>query len=105
MQRDSRHNLVQELKTHFDSNHELALVLAPEGTRSAVSEWKSGYYHIAKAAGVPIVCGYLDYEKRQVGIGPIIDDLNDFEKVKDTIRRFYSEVSPRIPENYNPNFI
>ena len=97
--------LVDQLKIEFDKTDELALVLSPEGTRKRVDKWKSGFYYIAKNANVPIVCGYLDYKNKEAGIGPVIKDLSDFEKTKDTIRDFYRNISPKIEANYNTEFL
>lgn len=102
--RASKLNMVDQLKLQFEKLDELALVISPEGTRKAVEYWKSGFYHIAKGANVPIVCGYLDYEKKQAGVGPIIYDLSDFEAVLHTMREFYRNISPKTPENYYPDF-
>jgi 1-acyl-sn-glycerol-3-phosphate acyltransferase len=102
--RNSNMNLVDQLKEQFDKTDDLALVISPEGTRKRVDKWKSGFYYIAKGANVPIVCGYLDYAKKEAGIGPIIHDLEDFEKVKKTIRDFYRDVEPKFKENFNTEF-
>ena len=45
-------------------SEELVIMVTPEGTRSAVKKWKTGFYHIALGADVPIVVGYLDYKKK-----------------------------------------
>ena len=102
--RKSNTNLVDQLKERFDNEEELALVLSPEGTRKRVDSWKSGFYYIAKGANVPIACGFLDYEKKIAGIGPIITDLSDFDEVKRTIRGFYKTIKPKFPENFNTEF-
>ncbi|MEO0700245.1 MAG: acyltransferase, partial [Pseudomonadota bacterium] len=54
----------------FERRKELALVIAAEGTRKTDGKWKSGFYNIAKAAGVPIVLAYADNEKRTIGFSP-----------------------------------
>ncbi|MFY0673306.1 MAG: 1-acyl-sn-glycerol-3-phosphate acyltransferase [Bacteroidia bacterium] len=102
--RNSKMNLVDQMKTQFDKTKDLALVISPEGTRKWVDSWKSGYYYIAKGANVPIVCGYLNYEKKEAGIGPIIHDLENFDDVKHIIREFYRGVPAKFPENYNKDF-
>ncbi|MBI1185143.1 glycerol acyltransferase [bacterium] len=102
--RSSKFNMVEQLKEKFVQTEELALVISPEGTRKAVPTWKSGYYYIAKEAGVPIVCGYLDYKKKVAGIGPVVSNLADFDEVKSTLREFYRGISPKFSNNYNPDF-
>ncbi|MGB0432248.1 MAG: 1-acyl-sn-glycerol-3-phosphate acyltransferase [Bacteroidia bacterium] len=102
--RNSKTNLVDQLKEKFDEEKQLALVISPEGTRKRVDAWKSGYYYIAKGAGVPIACGYLDYEKKEAGIGPIIYNLENIDTVKSEIREFYRNVPGKFPEFYNADF-
>jgi len=103
--RDSKLNLVEQLKIQFDKTDELALAVSPEGTRKRVDSWKSGFFYIAKEANVPIVCGYLDYKKKIAGIGPVIYNLDDFETVKSTIREFYRNIPAKNPAFYNPDFV
>ena len=61
---------IQQLKDEFARRAELNLVIACEGTRKSDGKWKSGFYNIAKAAGVPIVLAYADNEKRTIGFAP-----------------------------------
>ncbi|MDJ0978240.1 MAG: lysophospholipid acyltransferase family protein [Erythrobacter sp.] len=61
---------IQQMKEEFARRTELNLVIATEGTRSSDGKWKSGFYNIAKAAGVPIVLAYADNEKRTIGFSP-----------------------------------
>lgn len=102
--RNHKLNLVDQLKERFDSAEELALIISPEGTRKPVKQWKSGFYYIAKGAGVPIVCGYMDYATKRVGVGPVIRDLEDLETVKSQIREFYRNITPKFKEGYIVDF-
>lgn len=61
---------IEQMKAEFERRKELALVIAAEGTRKTDGKWKSGFYNIAKAAGVPIVLAYADNEKRTIGFSP-----------------------------------
>lgn len=67
--RTRKANTVEQMKAEFDRRKELALVIAVEGTRTSDGKWKSGFYNIAKAAGVPIVPAYADNEKMIIGFG------------------------------------
>jgi 1-acyl-sn-glycerol-3-phosphate acyltransferase len=104
VERSAQGNLVETLRQYFDQNDELALVIAPEGTRKAVERWRSGFYHIAFSAGVPIVCGYLDYGRKVAGFGPIITDLGNYQDVLAQMRHFYATIKPKDPNGFNPNF-
>lgn len=52
----------------FDKADSLYLAIAPEGTRSKVDHWKSGFYRVALAAGVPLGLAFIDYARREVGV-------------------------------------
>lgn len=67
--RTRKANTVDQMKAEFERREELALVMAVEGTRTSDGKWKSGFYNIAKAAGVPIVPAYADNDKMIIGFG------------------------------------
>ena len=75
--RRSPHGIVEQMAQRFADADELVLAIPPEGTRSRVEYWKSGFYEIAKAAGVPIVLGFLDYGAKEGGIGPSLRPSGD----------------------------
>jgi 1-acyl-sn-glycerol-3-phosphate acyltransferase len=68
----------------------LQLVVPPEGTRSKVHYWKTGFYHIAQAAQVPIVMAYMDYSKKISGLGPVFHPTGDLEADMLSIKAFYA---------------
>jgi 1-acyl-sn-glycerol-3-phosphate acyltransferase len=72
--------------------------LAPEGTRTRTDHWKTGFYHIARAAEVPIVLAYLDYGTKQVGIEGVITPGDDIGEVFEQLRGFYAERRGKHPE-------
>ena len=55
-------NMVDQMIAEFKKRDTFMLTIAPEGTRGKVREWKTGFYHIAVGAGVPLVCGLMDYK-------------------------------------------
>lgn len=69
----------------------IALVIAPEGTRSKVPYWKTGFYHIAMEAGVPIGLGYIDCVTKTLGVGATLQPTGDMEKDFEVIREFYAD--------------
>jgi 1-acyl-sn-glycerol-3-phosphate acyltransferase len=91
-------NYVGQVAEEFERRDQLALVIAPEGTRGPVSKWRSGFYHIAVEAGVPIVPAWVDYEKRTGGIGEPIEPTGDFERDLRTIAEFYRRVMSDHPK-------
>ena len=68
----------------------LQLIVPPEGTRSKTRYWKTGFYHIATAAHVPIVMAYMDYARRISGLGPVFYPTGDLEADMLTIKAFYA---------------
>jgi len=73
-----------------------------EGTRSWVPKWKTGFYHIAKGANVPLIMGFVDFKKKEVGVGPLFNLSGDFEKDMTQIQEFFKGKTPRHSSNYNP---
>ena len=77
------------------------LAITPEGTRKRVTKWKKGFYFIAQKAEVPIILSFLDYGKKEVGIGPILDVSGDIEKDFKTIEDYYRGMKGKYPEMFN----
>ncbi len=76
----------------------LQLVVPPEGTRSKVRYWKTGFYYIAHGAGVPIVLSYMDYARKVSGIGPVFHPTGDIERDMATIKAFYAPFKGKNPD-------
>lgn len=96
--RSASHNVVSDVAAEFARRDQMVLAIAPEGTRRKVETWKSGYWHIARAAGVPIVPVGLDFARRAAVIGPPrypTDSLTDDEA---EFRRFFAGITPKRPD-------
>lgn len=98
--RHQSRNMVSQMADAFAAAESLALVVPAEGTRSYVAHWKSGFYHIARTAKVPIVMGYLDYARRRGGFGPALQLTGDVRQDMDVIREFYADKVGRYPEKF-----
>jgi len=68
----------------------LQLIVPPEGSRSKVRYWKTGFYHIAVGAQVPIVMAYMDYSQKISGLGPVFQPTGNIEADMQTIKAFYA---------------
>ncbi len=90
-------NYVEQVAAEFAARDELALVVAPEGSRSSSGEWRSGFYHIAQAAGVPVVPAWVDNATMRGGIGPAIWPTGDYRADLARIAAFYRSVMPDHP--------
>jgi 1-acyl-sn-glycerol-3-phosphate acyltransferase len=102
--RSGAHNVVQEMIDELRKRDELVLVIPPEGTRRRAETWKSGFYHIARGANVPVVPGYLDYRRKRGGLGPAIHLTGDVKADMDAIRAFYAKMGAQglVPEYVSP---
>ncbi len=97
--RDASHDLIKQIAAIFDASDELVMAVAPEGTRSKTDHWKTGFWHIAKAANVPIALAFLDFGKKQVGLGGTFFPTDDIEKDFDLIRNYYKGHRGKNPAN------
>jgi len=87
--RRARHGAVHQVVQHFEQSEGIFLAISPAGTRSRSNCWKSGFYHIANDARVPIICGFLDYRRKVAGVGPSFVPTGDVKADMDRIREFY----------------
>ena len=84
----------------FRTHDEILVGIAPEGTRSKVSKWKTGFYRIAVESDVPIVFAYLDAEKKVVGIhDKLFYPTGDMETDLAKIQAFYADKVGVKPQN------
>lgn len=97
--RDAPGDLVGRMSADARSTSSLALVVPAEGTRSKGEYWKSGFYRIARDAGIPIALSYLDGPSRTGGFGPTIDPSIGAGPVMDEIREFYADKGGVKPAN------
>ncbi|PFG39891.1 acyltransferase-like protein [Georgenia soli] len=81
--------LVDELVSRVTAGERFYLVITPEGTRSASPYWKSGFYRIARATGMPVTLGYVDRSTMTTGLGPTLTLTGDVTADMDRIRAFY----------------
>jgi 1-acyl-sn-glycerol-3-phosphate acyltransferase len=91
VQREKSNNLVAASAEAIKAaSGPLQLVVPPEGTRSKTRYWKTGFYHIAVGAKVPIVMAYMDYEKKISGLGPVFEPTGNIEADMAQIKAFYA---------------
>ncbi len=87
--RGAAKGVVEQMIDQFRQRDALWLGIAPEGTRKAVTRWKSGFWHIAHDAGVPIVTAWFNYPDKTIGIGPLFETSGDMEADLARLRAFY----------------
>jgi len=96
--RSSNQNKVEAIAKLFEERDEFRLALAPEGTRKKVSEWRTGFYYIAKAANVPIIMFTLDFQNKQNRISEPFYPTDDIEVDFAFMKNFFKDVKGKIPE-------
>ena len=100
--RKAKHNVVGQVVEMINSSNDIIIGIAPEGTRNKVKKWKTGFYHIAVKANVPILLVKIDYKIKEVGTICDFMPCGDFEKDMLFIEEKFTNVTGKIPEYYNP---
>jgi 1-acyl-sn-glycerol-3-phosphate acyltransferase len=95
-------DMSREMARVFAETDRMILALAPEGTRGASSHWKTGFWHIARASGVPVVMAYIDYANRRIGGGESFRPSDDIDRDFEQIRAYYAIRRGRRPELASP---
>lgn len=96
--RDQPQDVVAASVRRFAECDRLVLGLSPEGTRKTVTRWRSGYYHIAEGARVPIVPVAFDWSRRTLAIGPLVTPSGDMNADLGVLDAFYAPARGRRGE-------
>jgi 1-acyl-sn-glycerol-3-phosphate acyltransferase len=94
-------NVVDQAVQAFQNMKNLIMVVPPEGTRKKVRYWKTGFYHIANGANVPIALGFLDYRRKAGGIGPLFFPTGDIDKDMRAIQAFYATITGKRHDQFS----
>jgi 1-acyl-sn-glycerol-3-phosphate acyltransferase len=105
IERTQHCGVVAETIRAFDESERLIIAITPEGTRQKVRAWKKGFYYIALGAGVPMVPGFLDFQRKTGGLGTPIVATGNVKVDMDRIRECFAGVTPKRPELASPPFI
>ena len=93
--RTSSHDVVSQSVDSFAARSRVFLVIAPEGTRKPVKRWKTGFWHIAKGAGVPIVPVAFDWGTHTIRILPAFTPRENVDEDVAALRSMYAGVRGR----------
>jgi hypothetical protein len=96
-ERPSYTQLMAEL---LEKHDEIAIMVTPEGTRAIRDKWKTGFYYAALEARAPICLGYLDYAKKEAGVGGVIFPTGNIEADLKQIMDFYKSISGKYPDQF-----
>jgi 1-acyl-sn-glycerol-3-phosphate acyltransferase len=100
--RGAAHGVVAQAVAWFRDEPKLLLGVAPEGTRKKVDRWKTGFYHIAREAGVPIWPVALDWGTRVMRFGEPLTPTGDEAADMEVLYAFYRRVRGRHPDRAFP---
>lgn len=96
--RSSSNNVVEQTIEAFNNNDRLVVTIPPEGTRSKVDKWKTGFYYIAVGAKVPVGMGYLDYKRKVGGFKPTFYPTGDADKDIAEMRKVYTGIAGKFSD-------
>lgn len=91
---------VDEVVALLEKSERLHIILSPEGQRAKTDHWKKGFYYMANRANVPIVVGFIDYKKKEIGIKGVIEDTSNMKETLSEICQMYKGVVGKNPENF-----
>jgi len=94
-------NAIYEVSEILEGAQSMHIVLSPEGTMSKVTKWNIGFYYLAWKANIPIVVGYIDYKKKEIGVKGVIYNLENVNTVINQITEMYKDVTAKHPENFS----
>jgi len=100
--RSSVNNLVDNIVLEFKNNNQFILGLSPEGTRSRVNKWKTGFYYIALKSEIPILFLKIDYKSKEIGVFNDFYPTGNFEQDMMFIQKEFNSFVGKHPANYNP---
>lgn len=100
VKRDKSENLVTHMVELLNNSEELVILLSPEGSRKLKEKWKTGFYHAAMQAKVPIVLSSLDYKKKIAHVGLAFHPSGDYHGDMQQVIEYYKNITPRFPENF-----
>ncbi len=97
--RAKNHNTVDQVVRLFKTKETFRLALSPEGTRKKVAQWRSGFYHIAHLAQVPIIPVSFDFPNKEVKINPAFATSGNYEADTLFLKKYFKGVLGKIAEN------
>lgn len=94
--------LVRSILKEMEKRERFHLAIAPEGTRSPVKRWKTGFHYIARKTGIPVYLGYFDWGTKRVGRGERVDLTDDAAADLERIQQLYEDMhlTGKHPEKY-----
>ncbi len=102
--RSKSSNMVDAIIKVFNEKDEFILAISPEGTRTKIEKWKSGFYHIALGANIPIIFNTFNFGKKEYLISKPYYLTGDKKKDFLFFHNFYKDVKGKFPDQFEPDF-
>jgi len=96
-----KESTVSAMVNLFTKYEEFCMLVTPEATRSRREKWKTGFYHIANQAQVPIALSYCDYKEKICGVKKLVHPTGDMDKDMNIIMKFYQNIPAKFPEKFS----
>lgn len=98
--RAAANDVVRAMAEAFAAEPRMILAIPPEGTRSAVREWKTGFYHIARAANVPLILSVLDYGTKTISLAATVAPSGDYAADLAVIQSYYAKAQGKKRDQF-----
>lgn len=98
--RSAANDVVKTMSEALAASDRMILAIPPEGTRSTAREWKTGFYHIARGAGVPLVLSVLDYGTTTVSLAAVIHPSGDYNADLRVIQSYYAKATGKHADKF-----
>ncbi len=102
LSRNRNNGFVDELIEQYKHKQDFKLMLTPEGTTAYVPRWRTGFYHVARGANVPIALGFVNYKNKTLGVGDYFLPGSDRDKDMQIIKVFYNSIQGKNPDRAGP---
>ena len=96
--RSKSNNFVEAVVKEYKRHQKLQILFAPEGSRRKVTKFKTGFYHVARIANIPIIPLILDYSSKEFRFLPIFHVSSDASKDMEFLENLYKNIVGRNPE-------
>ena len=97
VERGAKKNFVAQMVDLYNERKKMVITISPEGTRRGSDHWKTGFYHIAQGAEIPVAMGFLDYSRKTLGIGGYFYPSSDMNADLGILQNFYADKIGKNP--------
>ena len=97
VERGAKKNFVAQMIDRYNEQKKMVITISPEGTRRGIDHWKTGFYHIAQGAQIPVAMGFLDYSQKSLGIGGYFYPTGDIDADLSVLQNFYGDKIGKNP--------